>query len=499
MCVFKKKVKEKQIDCCFSKIDYLVDSILIDKQGLCIFHSENETWKKEHNFILHLEELINYFEKELSQKKIFLEDIIFTCDTENLFDNKEFKKDISFNHSQFKKSLNVKSSTFKSLDFKSTIFHKAVSFTNLSIKRISFDDACFKSKLSIRDSDFYLGFFMLNTHFNGDISILNSVFHAESFFQNLRTNIDKSINQGIIFKQIHFKKFTTFELSEFNSTVSFKKIIVWEELVFHNTQFNYNEPLPVMSSVTFEQINVKEKGRLEFRGSANNKMFGKVQDVSFLKEEIEGTLFFEHIDFTKFSPLSRERLISATKMKNAKVIMGAGCIKYYNQTPLKSIEIDDDNQNLVVELCNTFTDYFTRNGGFNLGVEFVSKSKHNINFFYFSDEVISYEEFETQLQKNEQSMWRLIKIENNSLSTHPPKNNLPSKMINATDTVINLLGLVLKIGSRIPLGLISKDEISRLMNTTIHSDTKPSNGLIVNQIVLFGRNNSQSFQVKNIG
>ena len=95
-----------------------------------------------------------------------------------------------------------------------------------------------------------------------------------------------------------------------------------------------------------------QKGRLEFRRSADNKTFNKVQDISFIKEYIEGTLFFEYTDFTKFSPLSRERLISATNVKNAKAVIGTDCIKYYNQTPLKSIEISEENQNLAREVCN---------------------------------------------------------------------------------------------------------------------------------------------------
>lgn len=498
MCLFKKEFEEKEIGCYFSRIDYLVGIIPLDEQGFCVFHSENETWKNEHNFNRYLKELINYFEEETTQKNIFLEDIIFTSSIENLFDNKEFKKDINFNHSQFKGNLIIKSSIFKNLNFNSTIFNELVSFTGLSIKSIMFDDAYFKSKLSINSSDFHNDFFMLNTHFDAGISILKSTFHSNSFFQNMRTNMDKSIRCGIVFKHIHFKKFTTFETTEFNSLVDFKQITVHEQLFFHKTQFNYDEPLPIVSSVTFEQIIVKENGKLEFRGTSDNKMFNKVQNVSFIKEEIKGTLFFEHTDLTKFPLLTKERFIKETKMEDAKVIIGIGCEKYYNRTPLKSIKMGNENQNLVVELCNIFVDYFTKNGGFNLGVEFVNKIDKKVNFFYFSDEVISYKEFENRLQKSEQSMWRLIKIENDNLTPQPQRNNLPSKIVNATDTIVNLMSLILKIGSRFPFGLISKEEISHLVNSTLPSNTKINDGIIVNQIVLFGIKNTQSFQVKKL-
>lgn len=498
MCVFQSNLKNNKLDCSFSKIEYLVDTILCDEQGFCIFHSKNDTWKTEQNFLLHLEQLIDYFENEPLQEKIVLEDIFFTGAIKNLFNNKEFKKDLSFNRSIFIEDLTIDSSTFKSMNFNSTVFNKVVCFINLSIDTLTFEDTFFKSKLSFTDIQFKNNFFMKKSHLSGGISILNSIFHSMSFFENIKTNIDSSIRQGITFKNIHFKGFTSFESSEFNSLVDFKKITINNTLAFYNTHFNYNEPMPVSHSVNFNDVTVKEKGRLEFKGNSNNKMFSKVQDVGFINENIEGTLLFEHTDFTKFSLSTKDRFISATKSKNAKVFIGAGCIKYYNQTPLKSIEISDENQNLIVELCNTFIDYFIKNGGFNLGVQFVDKTDQNINFFYFSDEVISFEKFEAQLQKSEQNMWRLIKIDNDNLSAQPPKNDLPSKIINATDTIVNLFGLVLKIGSRIPLGLISKEDISHIVNTTLPINTKSNNGLIVNQIVLFGIKNSQSIQVKKI-
>lgn len=498
MCVFNTLIKGNKTDCFFYKIHFIKEKALLDNQSFCIFHSEDEEWKNENNFIHHLEELISYFEAEPLQETIILDSIIFIGVLDGIFSNQEFKKNISFKQSQFIEDLKIESTTFKDLNFELAIFNKKVAFSNVSIKKATFDKAHFKSNTNLRDCNFYLDFFMLKTMFSGGLSIVNSSFRSKSFFESIKTNLDSSIRQGVVFKNIQFKDFTTFELSEFNAITDFVKIEIESELIFHNTQFNYNEPVPYTSSITFNEVHIKEKGRLEFRGNTDNKTFNKVQDVGFLKENIEGALFFEHIDFTKFSTSSRNRLIVATKEKNAKVIIGAGCIKYYNQTPVKAIEISNDNQNLAVELCNTFVEYFTNNEGFNLGVEFISKTEEHINFFYFSDEVIPYKEFEAKLQKSEESMWRLIKVEGDGLKAKPIQDNLPSRIVNATDTMVNLFSLVLKIGSRIPLGLISKEEITHLLNTTLPSNSREINGLVVNQIVLFGINNRQSFEVKKI-
>ena len=57
------------------------------------------------------------------------------------------------------------------------------------------------------------------------------------------------------------------------------------------------------------------------------------------------------------------------------------------------------------------------------------------------------------------------------------------------------MSLVLKIGSRIPLGLISKDEVLHLVNSTLPLNNENSNSVVYNQIMLFGFNNSQLIQV----
>jgi len=97
-------------------------------------------------------------------------------------------------------------------------------------------------------------------------------------------------------------------------------------------------------------------------------------------------------------------------------------------------------------------------------------------------------------------MWQLVKIEGEQLKTKPSEETLPSKIINVTDTMINLASLVMKIGSRIPFGLISKKEIAQLVQTTIPTGAinAPSNGITVNQIAIFSGGISQSFQIKKL-
>lgn len=60
--------------------------------------------------------------------------------------------------------------------------------------------------------------------------------------------------------------------------------------------------------------------------------------------------------------------------------------------------------------------------------------------FFFLDEY-----FEVKLQKNEPIMWRLIKNESNILSDIPIQVTVPSKIIYATDLMVDLFRLVFRL------------------------------------------------------
>lgn len=498
MCVFKNEINNETHLCNFYNTGVFSKETPLDDLGFCLFHSSNISWKTEHNFNSHLQKVIEYYEADPASNQIMLEDIVFIQGAGTLFSGKTFKKNIKLNRCVFTKDFTIEDSSFKNIDFSLCVFNSYFTLIYSSINGLILDDAYFKAKLTIKKVSFYHDFFMLNTRFDSGMSLMQLVFFSKCFFQNFKTNLDTNISCGIVFKDIDFKGFTTFERSEFNSLTEFNQIKVWDSLFFHKTQFNYNEPVPMSYSLSFKKLDIKQEARVEFRGAPDNKMFNKVQDVNLNYHKIEGSILFEYSDLTKFDAFTREGLISATKQKNAKVFIGVGCIKYYNQTPIKTILFGIKNQNLISELCNTFADYFTKNEGFNLGVQIVSKTETEVTFFYFSDEVITFEEFEAQLQKGEQNMWQLIKIEDDHLKAQPPRNNLPSKVIYATDTMVNLMSLVLKIGSRIPLGLISKHEVLHLVNSTLPMNKLNSNSIVYNQIMLFGINNSQLIQVNKI-
>jgi hypothetical protein len=132
---------------------------------------------------------------------------------------------------------------------------------------------------------------------------------------------------------------------------------------------------------------------------------------------------------------------------------------------------------LVVELCQTFTNYFTASNGLNLGFEIVERDKSKISFFYFTDEDISEIEFRERLAQTERQMWNLV-------ATNPGEALLQgeetpgatlalsrqSALINAVDGVSALLGIFFRVGVRIAVGSWKEKDTRALMGAIRFND-----------------------------
>ena len=63
-----------------------------------------------------------------------------------------------------------------------------------------------------------------------------------------------------------------------------------------------------------------------------------------------------------------------------------------------------------MNLCRTFTNYFTVSNGLNLGFEIVQRTSTAIRFFYFTDEDISEALFYERIAVTSQHMWSLLSV-----------------------------------------------------------------------------------------
>ncbi len=140
-----------------------------------------------------------------------------------------------------------------------------------------------------------------------------------------------------------------------------------------------------------------------------------------------------------------------------KVEIGSGCLKYRFQTKIRTLLIDENNQSLILELAQTFTNYFAVKNGFNLGFEIIERDNSKIRFFYFTDENISEDEFFDRLEKTEQYLWDLTSTgfdEQFVLLYGKDETNLSKEnaVINAVDGISALTNIFFRVGIRIAFG-----------------------------------------------
>ncbi len=502
-CKFTQQNDNKEESCFYQNfLSEGKENGLLDGKGMCIMHSDDLEWKKRNNF---LERLIEVVKRQSAQKKnnakILLEGIIFPVALDEIFSQVKVNGLISFDDSVFKTKLEIKNvSLTRGASFRRVRFDDHVVFQNVKVNGISFNSATIKGNVFFHDIISESYFEMYGCMIGGALSVRRSAFHQYTDFSHMKINQDEKENRFCVFENVHFQEFTSFEATTFNRNLYFNVVTVDDSLAFHDSRFNQSEASPGYASVHFNELFVGKMGRVELKGKEDKKMFSDVFNVAFEREGLDGIMLFENVDFSKIEVEAKNRLIKNSKGQNAHVHIGKGCLKYFNQTPLKKIKVKQGNQLLVTELCNTFIEFFMKHAGFNLGVEIVEKTVEEITFFYFSDERIPYQEFESRLRSSEAEMWRLIKIEDQAIVNENIEAKLPDKIINVTDTIINLTSIILKIISRIPLGKISKSEIEGLLTTTSISshqgilDVERINTLNINQNIILGINNRQNIR-----
>lgn len=278
------------------------------------------------------------------------------------------------------------------------------------------------------------------------------------------------------FKNVQFEDFTDFKDAEFHNQVVFSDVSFASTTEFTDTLFDIAATSARYRGVAaeFNRIELKENSVLSFMSTnPQKKLFNHDVQISFKGDPI-GFIKFENVNFNNLTAQSRDRLVRLAK--SGKVEIGSGCIKYRFQTEIRKISVSLGNAPLILELCQTFTNYFTVNNGLNLGFEIVERNKNEVSFFYFTDEDISEEVFYEQLAKTEQRLWSL-------LSTSPKEQYLAlgestnvsdrnGATINIVDGISALLGTFFRIGIRVACGKWKGKDTESLLNAISFNDNE---------------------------
>lgn len=501
MCKYKHNLKV----CSYPSIYHIIKrTLLIDEVGLCLFHSQNLIWKAENNFEKELEILSQQLVKQNANKpneEISFRGIIFPMGKyQQLWENKIYSFPLNFSDCVFHCPIYISDSEFKTLDFSTAVFKQRFYCKNSQFNQLVYSkEAVFENGMYLENCTFSNSVFFDKCQFNNeqnkpivDLSIKNTVFKKPLDFSG------SIFNLGVSFFEVTLDG-ADFSEAEFYKEFFVDKSIFSKTVLFQRTEFFYTENFGGhMSSVDLKNIHLNEAGKIIFQGK--EPFYDQVKGEIFLSllEVSKGIILIENFNLNKFENNAKLKLFELEK--SGQVEIGNGCRKYRHQTPPKKINLQKGNQSLVTELTNTFVEFFKSKNGINLGVEVTGRSDDFIEIIYFTDENISFEEFREKLNLTEQEMWTLVKISSKSVHVTPSKSALPDKLIGATDTLINLAALMLKISARIPLLKINRQELSELIQSTSFGATPSIENatfetLSINQTILLGVGNSQEVKL----
>jgi len=498
-----------------------------DKDGFCLFHSKDIKWKLENNFNLHLTELIKELNDSENNRIIDLREFVFIADKNSNFElsDIEFKKSVFLNGARFIDDSILKNLKFtKKADFKSVIFNGKLEIIDTEVDNLNLENSTFNkiivSNLKSNGLNFMYSKFeekaifenlfsksyteFSNAVFKDTASFNNCEFKSLVNFSSANFQAKNIYKKEARFENVKFNETVDFEQTNFNCMTTFLKTIFNKDASFIDTNFSMikNIVLGRKNAVNFLDINVGESCIMEFKSSdAKNKIFK--HDVYFRNEVIDGSMVFENVNFNKIDDKARIRLLKL--QKENKVIIGRGCLKYLHQTETRTIFLNGNLQGLVVELMNTYSNFFIEHNGFNLGFEILERDDEKIEYFYFSDEPnLTKEQFEERLGKTEAELWTIVQnpeivenaqtkiisnsqnidnteIENMNKTPMKTVQSFVDKFLYAKDLVVNITSSFFKIGSRISHNKISETELKKILNT-IHFQ---NSGIKLDEKVVF--------------
>lgn len=487
-------------ECRFEKILQVVDIYRFrDSSDNCWFHSTDMDWKKRVDAKAIIDDYINSY-LSLDLNYLDLSTVEFDDSINYVLTQVGGNYNVNFENCTFHTGMKLKDFEFNSaLSFRNAKFLSDVSFSNVKfdgadLRNTEICGNLFLSK-SINKSYFYLE----NANVHGGLIFTKVAFHHMALFDEITTNSNPTILRTTTINNCIFSNQASFTEARINRSFVFINNEINGQVSFERTAFDCDMSSPVFAAVQVSNNSIREPGKMSFKGRDLEKIFSTAKDVVFLDNDIEGELRFENADLQKVDRLYRKNLVEESIRENANVIIGPGCLKYFNQTPIREVFVNKHNQNLVQDICNTFAKYFRSESSYSLGVEIVERTPTSIKYFYFTDEPIAYEEFVEDLRLHEYNMWALIKLNDQTIqaNTKPTDLGVRDKILQASDVLVDLVGIVLKAATRASLLKLDRAEMQRILNSAsldpnINSiEASHINTLNVNQVVLLGIGNSQ--------
>lgn len=471
-----------------------------DSEGYCWFHSFDYEWKKSVDFKLIFQNFINYHREDTGIRFLDFSQAIFGNSINDLLNMNIGDLGLMFNNCIINSTIKLRDLKFEStLSFKSAKVNGDFSITNGYTNGLDLNSCTIKGNM-------FLTGHLLNSYFNlndgsisGGLSFTNCQFEQLLSGDGLSTNGDGAFKRMSQIANCTFNNQVTFRNAVIRKSLIFIDSIINGRISFLSTNFKCDFSSPTYASVHFSNNTLTSTGSITFKGKPGEQIFSESIDVVISKNKGQGIISFEHANLQKIDKENRKLLVQESLKADSSILIGANCLKYFNQSPIREIRINKDLQNLATDICNTFIKYFSSTSGFNLGIEITERTDSYIKYFYFSDEPIHNEEFLKKLKEEELNMWSLVHLEKQEINISENTKVSPrNKILGTTDTLVDLAGILIKIASRIPLLKFNKKEIQTILNSASLDpnsnsiDASNISSLNINQTILLGVGNSQT-------
>jgi len=458
----------------------------IDDYGTCIFHSHDIAWKRDNDFKGHFLKIVEFLNADDTLEYYDFNEFHFVGNELRTKPGSEHhvlsiidmicRKQAYFIGAVFSDAFELKRIDFKDgANFDRATFSHDLRIQNVNFRGVGFINAKFEQHVFFSKVEFLVYALFTDAKFTGStygygVKFEDSDFKGITDFSGIV--FDPQGNESTMgFQNVQFEDCADFKNARFHNQIIFGNVSFASITEFTDTLFDTAKSSARYRGVAveFNQIEVKKEAVLLFKSTdPQKKLFNHDVQMSF-KEDPTGLIKFENVNFSNFTSDSKDRLTRLAK--SGRVEVGSGCIKYRFQTEIQTISVSQGNAPLILELCQTFTNYFTVSNGLNLGFEIVERKKTEVSFFYFTDENISETTFHEQLAKTEKKLWSLLSTspEEQYLALEEPTGTentsaRESSLINTVDGITALLGTLFRVGARIACGTWKGKDTESLLN-----------------------------------